>query len=143
MTIKHSKKWYFWAKIIAKAMGILLSFAPALIATVSLFPSLVTTNSNSTISGLFMLGVLLGGIPLLSALIKAFKTPSSMFVITTFLTLLAVIFTCMYFAQESTRYGLMIVSICASGGNIVATALFKLSQIYDELWKHCGEVYVK
>jgi hypothetical protein len=143
MKIKHSKQWYFTAKIITKIAGIIFSFLPAVIATLILFPSLVKNDSDSTISGLFMLGVLLGGIPLLSALVKAFKTPSSMFVITTFLTLLAVIFTCMYFAQESTRYGLMVVSICASSGNIVATALFKLSAVYDELFKHCGEVYVK
>lgn len=143
MKIKHSKQWYFTAKIITKIAGIIFSFLPAVIATLILFPSLVKNDSDSTISGLFMLGVLLGGIPLLSALVKAFKTPSSMFVITTFLTLLAVVFTCMYFAQESTRYGLMVVSICASSGNIVATALFKLSAVYDELFKHCGEVYVK
>lgn len=140
--IRHNKQWYFWAKIIAKVLGIVLAFVPAFISAIIMFPKIVVKETSSTISGVFILASLFAIIPMISVFMKALKTPSTPLVITIFLVVIAAIFTAVYFAKESTRYGLMVVSLTAAISNIVATVLFKLSSVWDELFKHCGEVYV-
>lgn len=141
-TIRHSKKWYFWAKVIAKLAGMIFAFLPAFIATLIMFPTIVVKETTSTISGVAILASLFAIIPMISVFMKAIKTPSAPLLITIFLILLAAVFTAVYYAQESTRYGLMVVSITAAISNVIATVLFKLSSVWDELFKHCGEVYI-
>jgi glucose-6-phosphate-specific signal transduction histidine kinase len=89
------------------------------------------------------LGVLLISMfPLVFVAYKQIKTPSATMMCTGMLIVLAVVFSLMYYAEESTRLGLMVVSITAASSNIISTILFKLSAMWDELFKHCGEVYV-
>lgn len=141
-TIKHSKRWYFWAKIICKGAGIACAFLPALISTLFMFPNIVVTETKSTISGVAVLAGLFALIPLISVFLKAIKTPSTSLVTVIILILLASVFTALYYAQESTRYGLMIVSLVAAISNVIAAVLFKVASMMDDLFKHCGEVYV-
>ena len=47
-----------------------------------------------------------------------------------------------YYAENSTRFGLMVVSITAAVSNVISTVLFKLSSVWDDLFKHCGEIYI-
>ena len=143
MTVRHSKKFYFWAKIIAKAIGFVLAFVPAFIAAVTMFPTIVVKETTSTISGVTIMASLFAIIPLASVFIRLIKTPSASLIITFFLIVMAAIFTAMYNATESTRYGLMVVSLTAAISNVIATICFKLSSVWDELFKHCGEVYIK
>lgn len=142
MTLRHSKRWYFWAKIIAKIIAIVMSFLPALIATINMFPDIVVNKAESTISGVFLAVALIAMFPLIFVLWKQIKTPSATMVCTLFLIILSIVFSLMYYAEQDTRLGLMVVSITASVGNIISTIAFKLAHIWDELFKHCGEVYV-
>ena len=142
MTIRHSKQWYFWAKIIAKVVAVIMCFAPALIATVIMFPDIVVRKAESTLSGVFLAVSLIAMLPLMFVLWKQIKTPSATMVCTLMLIILSVVFSLMYYAEQSTRLGLMVVSITASAGNIISTIAFKLAHIWDDLFKHCGEVYI-
>ena len=142
MTFRHSKNWYFLAKIIAKVLAVILCFLPALIATLEMFPEIVVKKPESTISGLFLSVLLISIFPLIFVLYKQVKTPSATILCTFMLIVLAVVFSLMYYAEESTRLGLMVVSITAAVSNVISTVLFKLSAMWDELFRHCGEVYV-
>ena len=142
MTFRHSKRWYFWAKIIAKVFAVIFCFLPALIATIKMFPDIVVKKPESTLSGMFLGVLLISMFPLVFVTYKQIKTPSATMMCTGMLIVLAVVFSLMYYAEESTRLGLMVVSITAASSNIISTILFKLSAMWDELFKHCGEVYV-
>ena len=142
MTVRHSKNWYFWAKVIAKLLAVIFCFLPALIATLEMFPDIVVKNPESTISGLFISVLLIAIFPLVFVLYKQIKTPSATMFCTFMLIVLAAVFSLMYYAEESTRLGLMVVSITAAASNIISTILFRLSAMWDELFRHCGEVYV-
>jgi hypothetical protein len=142
MTLRHSKRWYFWAKLIAKTVAVVMSFLPALIATIVMFPDIVVKKSESTLSGVFLAVSLIAMFPLMFVLWKQIKTPSATMICTLMLVILAVVFSLMYYAEQSTRLGLMVVSITASAGNIISTIAFKLAHVWDDLFKHCGEVYI-
>lgn len=143
MIVKHSKKWYFWAKIIAKIVGFFFAFVPAFLSAVIMFPTIVVKETTSTVSGVMTMASMFAIVPLVAVFIKNIKTPSASLVTTFLLIVIAFIFTAIYFAQNSTRYGLMIVSITAAISNVISTIFFKLSSIWDDLFKHCGEVYIK
>ena len=142
MTVRHTKHWYFWAKVIAKILAVILCFLPALIATLEMFPEIVVKKPESTISGLFLSVLLISIFPLVFVLYKQVKTPSATMLCTFMLIVLAVVFSLMYYAEESTRLGLMVVSITAALSNVISTVLFKLSAMWDDLYRHCGEVYI-
>lgn len=140
MTFKHSKKWYFWAKWIAYIAAWFMAIAPALIATVIAFPAVITHNSDSTVSVLFIVGVIVAVVPVLRVIFLAIKNNTDL-IPALILTVVAALFIAIQFAEPSTINGLTGVSITAAIGNIISVVGFKLSAAWDDLYKHCGEIY--
>lgn len=142
MTFKHSKKWYFVAKIIAKMLGCLFCFLPPLIATFINFPIMVSTNANSTISIVFFLAVGVSLSVLIHYVVKSFKD-NALFSVAIVLVGVTAVFMCAYFMEKSTIKGLAWVSGSAAFGILIANACFALYNMWNDLYKNCGEVYVK
>lgn len=142
MTFKHSKKWYFRAKWIAKILGCLFSFLPPLIATLINFPMMVSTNANSTISIVFFLAIGISLSVLVHYVVKSFKN-NALFSVAVVLLGITAIFMCTYFMQKDTIKGLAWVSGSAAFGILIATSCFALYNMWNDLYKNCGEVYVK
>lgn len=142
MTFKHSKKWYFRAKWIAKILGCLFCFLPPLIATLINFPVMVTANSNSTVSIVFVLAIGISLAVLLQYVVKAFKT-NALLSVAVVLAFITAIFACVYFMQKQTIKGLAWVAGCGALGVLIAAGCFALHHTWDDLYKNCGEVYVK
>ena len=142
MTFKHTKKWYFWAKWLAYVAGCILAVCPALIATYINFPMMVTENVDSTISIPFVFGIIISLIVVLQMVIKAFKhnTLFSVAIVMAFITALLV---CVYKMEQETIKGLAYVAGSGTVGIFLACIFFKLHALWDDLYKHCGEVYVK
>lgn len=142
MTFKHSKKWYFWAKWISQISSWAAATIPALIATIIAFPSIVVRDSDSTVSGLFIVGVLVAAVPLLRVLFLAIKNNTDIMP-SLILTVIAVLFIAIHFASPETINGLTAVAITAAVGNIASVVGFRLSAMWDDLYKNCGQVYAE
>jgi hypothetical protein len=142
MTFKHTKKWYFWAKWLAKIAGGIFAVLPALIATLINFPMMVTSNAESTISIPFVLAIMISLIVVLQIVIKSFKN-NTLFAVAVVLAFITALFVGMYFMEKETIKGLAWVAGCGAVGTMIACACFKLHDLWDDLYKNCGEVYVK
>jgi hypothetical protein len=141
MTFRHSKKWYFWAKWIAKILGGVFCVAPALLATVLNFPMMVTKNTDSTVSIVFIFAILISSFVVLHAMYKSFKN-NTLLSVSLILAVLCGVFICVWLMEKDTIKGFAWVSGCAAVGTLFAVVCFKLHDMWDDLYKHCGEVYV-
>lgn len=140
MTFRHSKRWYFYANIIACVLGVIFSFVPALIATLVNFPVMVTKNNESTISMLFIVILLIGATGLLYLLAKTVKKNPFLLVIV-FLIMLTVILIGVYNMEKETIYGLCWVAGSASIGCVLSCICFSLHKMWYDLYKNCGQIY--
>jgi hypothetical protein len=142
MTFKHTKKWYFWAKVLSKIAGYIMCVCPALIATIINFPLMVTENVESTISIPFVIAIMISLAVVLQAVLKAFKN-NALIAVVVVLAFITAVFICVYHMEQTTIKGLAWVSGCGAVGVMIACGCFKLHSVWDDLYKHCGEVYVK
>ena len=142
MTFKHSKKWYFWAKWIAKIAGVVFCVCPALIATILNFPIMVTSNAESTVSIPFIFAIIISLSVVLQAVMKSFKN-NALFSVAIVLAFITAIFVCVYQMEKQTIKGLAWVSGCGAIGVLIACGCFRLHDMWNDLYMHCGEVYVK
>ena len=142
MTFKHSKKWYFWASWISWAAGAIFCVVPPLIATIANFPMMVTKNTTSTVSIFFVIGILLALSVILSKVVKSFKS-NALLSVSVALAGVCAIFMCGYNMEKATMEGLAWVAGCGSVGVLIGMCCFKLHDIWNDLYKNCGEVYVK
>lgn len=142
MTFKHSKKWYFWMSLLAKFCGGVFCVAPALIATLLNFPMMVTENVDSTTSIPFVFGIVISLSVVLQVVVKSFKN-NSLFAVAVVLAFITAVFICVYYMEKETIKGLAWIAGCGAVGVLIACGCFKLHAIWNELYKHCGEVYVK
>lgn len=142
MTFKHSKKWYFWAAWIAWAVGALCCVLPPLIATIANFPMMVTKNTTSTISIFFVLGIMIALTVVLQKVIKAFKD-NALLSVAVVLGALCLVLTCGYQMEKATLYGLAVVAGAGAAGILAGMLCFKLHAVWHDLYKHCGEIYIK
>ena len=142
MTFKHSKKWYFWAKLLSKIAGYIFLVCPAIIATLANFPVMVTENVDSTISIPFVFAIMISLTVVLQAVIKSFKN-NTLFAVAVVLACITGVFICVYNMEQATIKGFAIVAGSGAVGTLIACACFKLHTIWDDLYRHCGEVYIK
>ena len=142
MTFRHSKRWYFYAKIIAKVLGVLFAFVPAVVAVLCNFPIMVTKNSESTVSMLFIAGVLIASVALLYFVAKTVKKNPFLLIIAS-LTIITVILIGVYFMEKDTILGLAWVAGSATCGCVLSCVCFSLNKMWDDLYKNCGEIYGK
>lgn len=142
MTFRHSKKWYFWAKWIAMGAGYIFLVCPAIIATLINFPMMVTSNVDSTISIPFVFAIVLSLTVVLQMVIKSFKN-DTLFAVAVVLAFICAIFAFIYKMEPDTIKGLAIVAGTGAGGTLIACGCFKMYHIFDDLYRHCGEVYIK
>ena len=142
MTFRHSKKWYFWASWIAWVVGAACCVLPPIIATVTNFPMMVTKNADSTFSIFFVMGLMIASIVALQAVIKAFKN-NTLLAVAIILAAICGVFVGGYYMEQETMRGLAIVAGSGSAGVLVGLICFKIHRIWNDLYKHCGEVYVK
>lgn len=141
MTFRHSKKWYFWAKWIAKILGGVFCVAPALIATVLNFPMMVTRNSDSTVSMAFVFAIMISLFVVLHEVFKSLKN-NTLFAVAIILAGFTAVLIGVWVMEKDTIEGLAWVSGSATVGVTLAVICFKLHDMWDDLYKHCGEVYV-
>jgi hypothetical protein len=142
MTFKHSKKWYFWAKWIAFGAGLIFLVCPALIATLANFPMMVTSNAESTISIPFVFALVLSLTVILQLMIKSFKN-DTLFAVAVLLVFVCALFSFLYNMEKETIKGFAIVAGTGAVGTLIACGCFKAHHIFDDLYRHCGEVYIK
>jgi hypothetical protein len=142
MTFKHSKKWYFWAKWISMLAGYIFLVCPALLATFFNFPMMVTENVDSTISIPFVFGVIISLTVVLQAVIKSFKQ-NTLIAVAVVLAFITAVFICVYNMEKDTIKGFAIVAGCGAIGTLIACGCFKAYTIFNDLYMHCGEVYIK
>ena len=142
MTFKHTKEWYFWAKWISKLAGYIFLVCPAIIATLVNFPMMVTSNVDSTISIPFVFAIVLSLTVVLQMVIKSFKN-DTLFAVAVVLAFICAIFAFIYKMEPDTIKGLAIVAGTGAGGTLIACGCFKCYHIFDDLYRHCGEVYIK
>lgn len=142
MTFKHTKKWYFWAKWIAKAAGYIMCVCPALIATLCSFPMMVTENADSTISIPFVFAIVLSLSVVLHGAIKSFQD-NTLFAVAVVLAFLTVLLICLYNMEPVTIKGLAWVAGSGAVGTLFGCVCFKLHDIWNDLYENCGEVYIK
>ena len=62
--IKHSKEWYYNARLIAYWVGMAFCVVPTLIAGILKLPVIVVKDANSTLSGVFVVVVVCAALPL-------------------------------------------------------------------------------
>ena len=128
--IKHSKEWYYNARIIAYWVGMALCVVPTLIAGVLKLPVIAVKDADSTLSGVF--------VPLYKALLKVIKSPNAAVICWVLFGLMALVNS----MEKSTIEGLTFVFAFAAVGNTLGAVCFKLSKEFEELWRHCGQVEV-
>lgn len=139
---KHSKRWYFWASIIVRFIGCFLSVAPAVIACLIEFPLLVSNDSDSTLSGLAVAGILIATAPVIRVVFNALKNNTKLLPALV-LTIISAIMIFMVACEGNTRIGIMVVAITGSVGNWLAMICGKIYDVWYDLYRHCGEVYVQ
>lgn len=139
---KHSKRWYFWASVIVRFIGYFLSVVPAVIACLINFPLLVSNNSDSTLSGLAVAGMLIATAPVIRVVFNALKNNTKLLPALV-LTLVSAIMIFMVACESDTRVGLMAVAITGTIGNWLALICGKIYDVWYDLYQHCGEVYVQ
>lgn len=141
MVFRHSKRWYFWASWIAWAVGVLLCFLPPLIATIANFPMMVTKNAESTVSMVFVLGLIMSASLLILLVVKAFKQNAALSVAVV-LALLCAVFVLGYNIEKETLLGLAWVAGSGAVGTLLGQVCFKVHAVWQDLYKNCGEVYI-
>lgn len=142
MTFKHTKKWYFWAKWISKLAGYIFLVCPAIIATLINFPMMVTSNVDSTISIPFVFAIVLSLTVVLQMVIKSFKN-DTLFAVAVVLAFICALFVFLYKMEPDTIKGMAWVAGTGAVGTMIACGCFKAHTIFDDLYRHCGEVYIK
>jgi hypothetical protein len=115
---------------------------PALIATLACFPMMVTSNRDSTLSMTFVIAIMISLLVILNAVIKSFKN-KTLFSVSLILAGLTAVFIGAWVMEKDTIKGLAWVSGCASVGVMLGCACFRLHDMWNDLYKHCGEVYVR
>lgn len=139
---KHSKRWYFWVSLIVKLIGHFLSIFPALIACLIEFPLLVSNDSDSTLSGLAVAVMIIALVPALRVVFNALKNNTKLLPAIV-LTVIASIFIFMCACARETREGLVGVAVTGAIGNWLAIICWKIYDVWYDLYRHCGEVYVQ
>lgn len=136
--IKHSKQWYYNAKIIAYGVGMILCIFPTLIAGLIKLPIITKSTADSTLSGVFIVCLICCALPLYKAVIKFIKSPNAAVICWVFFLL-------MFFVNKMSKEtiaGLTVVFAFAAIGNTLGAIAFKLSDEFAELWKYCGEIHL-
>ena len=136
--IKHSKEWYYNARLIAYWVGMAFCVVPTLIAGLWMLPVIVVKDADSTLSGVFVVVVVCAALPLYKALIKVMKSPNAAVICWVLFALMALVNS----MEKSTIEGLTVVFAFAAIGNTLGAVCFKLSKEFEELWRHCGQVEV-
>ncbi len=136
--IKHSKEWYYWAYMIAYWVGMGFCIVPTLVAAGVELPIIVVKEAESTLSGVFIVAIVAAALPLYKALIKLLKSPSAA-------VICWILFGLMFLVnrmQPQTIHGLTVVFMWAAIGNTLGVICFKLSALWKELWRDCGQVEI-
>ncbi len=136
--IKHSKEWYYNARLIAYWVGMVFCIVPTLIAGLVKLPLIATHDADSTLSGVFIVVLVCAALPLYKALIKVMKSPNAAVICWVLFGLIALVNS----MEKGTIEGLTFVFAFAAIGNTLGAVCFKLSKEFEELWRHCGQVEV-
>lgn len=115
---------------------------PALIATLCSFPMMVTENAESTISIPFMFAIMLSLAVVLQMVMKSFKN-DTLFAVAVVLAFVTALFIFVYNMEKETIRGFAWVAGSGAVGTLIACAAFKMHDVWDELYKNCGEVYLQ
>lgn len=140
MSFKHSRKWYFWASLIAAALGVLFAIIPAVVAILINFPVMVTKNSDSTVSMLFVVALIVPAIVLLYFVIKTLKT-NPFLIIVVALLIVTLLLSAVYKMEQQTILGLCNVAATETIGCGFTAVCFGLYKIWHSLYENCGQVY--
>ena len=140
MTFKHSKRWYFYAKIISAIIGVLFAFIPALVAVLLNFPMMVTKNNESTVSMIFIAALLIATVALLYFVARTVKKNPFLLIIAA-LTTITILLIGVYYMEKETILGLCWVAGTATVGCVFSCICFALHKMWDDLYKNCGQIY--
>lgn len=136
--IRHSKEWYFKAKLITYWLGMAFCVIPTLIAGIAKLPVIVAKEAESTLSGVFVLTVICAALPLYKAIVKLVKSPNAAVICWVLFALMSLVKS----MTAQTIAGLTFVFAFAAIGNTIGAILFKVSKEFESLWKYCGQVEV-
>ena len=102
------------------AIGILISAAPPIAATLSYFPLWVTRGEGAVLSGTAALLILIGALPILKTLRAALRSPAS--------TTVWLIIFITFFALSSIANEMKVISFVGFLGNAVGAIFFRLAK---------------
>lgn len=125
MANAKSKKeiWAFWLQILAWVACVL----PTLIVGIIKFPMIATKDAESTLSGTFVLVLLISIFPIFKGLSVLFKNPS----IAVFMWIAYAVLWLIYQFVAETLLALMSVCLAAAIGNTIGSILFFIANILE------------
>lgn len=136
--IKHSKEWYYKARVLTWWLGLAFCVLPTLIVALVKLPVIASDNADSTLSGVFVVVLICAALPLYKALLRLIKTPNAAVIC----VILAAVVSLINGMEPQTRDGLELVLWVAAIGNTVGAVLFHFAKEFEELWRFCGQVTV-
>ena len=139
MKITRDKEWYFKWHITAYWVGMVLCIVPTIFAGLLEFPVIATKEAESTLSGTFIIVLVAAALPLYKWVKTVLKSPSIALLLWIGSGILYLILS----MPMQTVKGLFIVFLTAAIGNTIAIVFFKLSDIWKEKWRFCGEIKIK
>ena len=139
MKITKTKEWYSKAWKISYALAWVLCVLPTLIVSVVILPKLVINESaTSTLSGTFLLAIIVAAYPIFKGLLQYMKSPSAwliLWILTGFTYLFVSV-------SHQALFNVFIVLLTAAIGNTLGAVAFFVSRHFKEKWKFCGEVNI-
>lgn len=138
MKITRSKEWYYRARIIVRVCAWLCCVLLPLTVGAIKLPKIVTEQPSQTLTGSAVMVIACCAYPILKGFFQLFKNPSAWFIS----WVLALTSLALYQLSRETLNALVWVFFAAAIGNSIGAILFKLSDIYGEKWKYCGQIEV-
>lgn len=128
MKITKSKRFYYWAWIIAYVVAWVACVLPALIAGVINLPIVAVKEAETTLTGSFIIVIAVCAYPIIKGVLKALKSPSAWLI----LWICTGLIFALYKVPHETLGAMCTVFFCAAIGNTVGAILFWLSKKFKQ-----------
>lgn len=138
MKITRSKEWYAKARIATRVCAWLCCVIPTALIALLKIPSIFTEQPTQTLTGSGIIVIACLAYPIMKGFLMIFKNPSAWLI----MWVLAITSLALYNLSRETLNALVWVFFAAAIGNSAGAILFKLSEIYTEKWKFCGQIQV-
>jgi hypothetical protein len=138
MRVTKTKEWYYTASKILFVVAWLLCILPTFIAGWIKLPKIVTTKSETTLTGTAIIVLACCAYPLLKGVLKMLKSPSAWLI----LWIVALITSALYQIPHDTLGAMVAVFFTAAIGNSLGAILFWLSKEFEKKCLLIGQMTI-